>query len=254
MKSSTTNGMMFFIFLQLNTSHLLNETSVSKVVCFYNRFKTVDLLLSSRKSWSHKLSKTLFQQCSIRIKSGFEVSSMKNDFVGFANKNTEIRELSKLIRNRQVTYGIIFFDEMNQMDELQTRIDQEIIFVNTNSWKVYEHYIINNQKIKNELGFFNSSFHYNPIIKKPFLNRRSNFQGYKLKSMTENSGLFIQIDLNSDTVQFDNISDTYEVSQSRFWRFFYLKFRQTRDLKLLVKTNCGAIWCSISKMTKHEIT
>ena len=234
MKSSTTNGMMFFIFLQLNTSHLLNETSVSKVVCFYNRFKTVDLLLSSRKSWSHKLSKTLFKQCSIRIKSGFEVSSMKNDFVGFANKNSEIRELSKLIRNSQVTYGIIFFDEMNQMDELQTRIDQEIIFVNTNSWKVYEHYIINNQKIKKELGVFNSSFHYNPIIKKSYLNRRSNFQGYKLKAMTENSGLFIQIDLNSDTVQFDNISDTYEVSQSRFWSF-YLKFRQTRDLNGLNK-------------------
>ena len=88
------------------------------------------------------------------------------------------------------------------------------------TWKVYEHYIINNQKIKKELGFFNSSFHYNPIIKKSFLNRRSNFQGYKLKAMTENSGLFIQIDLNSDTVQFDNISDTYEVSQSRFWSFF----------------------------------
>ena len=148
-----------------------------------------------------------------------EVSSMKNDFVGFANKNSEIQELSKLIENSQVTYGIIFFDEMNQMDELQTRIDQEIIFVNTNSWKVYEHYMINNQKIKKELGFFNSSFHYNPIIKKSFLNRRSNFQGYKLKAMTENSGLFIQIDLNSDTVQFDNISDTYEVAQPRLRSF-----------------------------------
>jgi hypothetical protein len=64
---------MFFIFLQLNTSHLLDETSVSKVVCFYNRFKTVDLLFSSKKSWSHMLSKTLFKQCSIRIKSGIEV-------------------------------------------------------------------------------------------------------------------------------------------------------------------------------------
>ena len=219
MKSSTTYGIIFLIFLQFNTSHLLNETSVSKVVCYYNRFKIVDLLFSSRKSWSHKLSKTLFKECSIRIKSRIEVSSMKNDFVGFANKNSEIRELSKLIGNSHVTYGIIFYDEMNQIDELQTRIDQEIIFVNTNSWKVYEHYIINNQKIKKELGFFNSSFHYNPIIKKSFLNRRSNFQGYKLKAMTENSGLFIQIDLNSDTVQFDNISDTYEVLQSWFWSF-----------------------------------
>ena len=212
------------MFLQLNTSYSLNETSVSKVVCFYNRLKTVDLLFSSRKSWSHKLSKTLFKQCSIRIKSGIEVSSMKNNFVGFANKNSEIQELSKLIGNSQVTYGIIFFDEMNQMNELQTRIDQEIIFVNTNSWKVYEHYIINNQKIKNELGYFSSSFHYNPIIKMSFLDRRSNFQGYQLKAMTESSGLFIQIDLNSDSVQFDNISDTYEVAQPRFWRFLFVFF------------------------------
>ena len=46
-----------------------------------------------------------------------------------------------------------------------TRINQDIKFVELQTWKVYEHYVFNQISIKNELGYFNSTFQYVPIIK-----------------------------------------------------------------------------------------
>ena len=114
-----------------------------------------------------------------------------------------VQILSNIITSNFVTYGIIFLENIGLKDIFQININQEIIFVDTKSWKVYEHFTINGVKTEQQLGFFNKTFHYVPIIHKSFLNRRSNFQGYTLKAVTENSAQFIQIDLQSDNVQFD---------------------------------------------------
>ena len=89
---------------------------------------------------------------------------------------------------------MIFIDEISLLEEVPSKINQEILFIDTKSLKVHEHYKINNQNIKNQLGYFNqSSLEYVPVLNDFFLNRRKDFQGYKVKSMTDDSGSLIQI-------------------------------------------------------------
>ena len=93
---------------------------------------------------------------------------------------------------------------------MSTKINQEIIFVDIETWKVYEHYIINQKKILNELGSFNDDFKYIPIMTDSFVERRSNFQGYQMKTMTEEVHPFITIDHDFLTpAYFDTKSQTY---------------------------------------------
>ena len=96
------------------------------------------------------------------------------------------------------------------IDDLSTKIDQDINFVDVETWKVYEHYTINQKKILNLLGVFNDDFKYVPIMKESFIERRSNFQGYEMKTMTEEVHPFITIDHNFLTpAYFDTKSQTY---------------------------------------------
>jgi hypothetical protein len=93
---------------------------------------------------------------------------------------------------------------------LSTKINQEILFVDIKTWKVYEHYIINQKKILNQLGSFNDDFKYIPITNQSFVERRSNFQGYKMKTMTEEVNPFISIDHEFlKPAYFDVKSQTY---------------------------------------------
>ena len=106
--------------------------------------------------------------------------------------------------------GIIFIDSMN-MSFLSTKINQEIYFIDTSTWKVYEHYTINEEHFRNQLGFFNAMFQYQPIIETPFLERRGNFQGYKMKAMTEDApSSYNHYDL--ETAKLNETSQTYDVT------------------------------------------
>ena len=111
-----------------------------------------------------------------------------------------------------VKFGLIFVDQAKVIGELPTKINQDITFVDMQKWKVYEHYKINKRTIKNQLGFFNSTFQYVPIIYKSFVERRSNFQEYHMIAMTEDTPPFISIDLSSAT--YDETSDTFDVTKS----------------------------------------
>ena len=72
---------------------------------------------------------------------------------------------------------------------------------------------------KNQLGFFNPAFQYQPIIEKPFLDRRGNFQGYKMKAMTEQvPSPYVYIDLTN--AQLDVTSQTYDVTHSTQGMFY----------------------------------
>ena len=105
------------------------------------------------------------------------------------------------------------------MSFLSTRINQEIYFIDTSTWNVYEHYTINGQMFKNQLGFFNAAFQYQPIIEKPFLDRRGTFQGYKMKAMTEQvPSPYVYIDLTN--AQLDVTSQTYDVTHSTQGMFY----------------------------------
>ena len=140
-----------------------------------------------------------------------------------------------MIENNTVenSFGLIFVNRIQEFDDMQTNINQDFKFVDMQTWKVYEHYEINKKNIKNELGFFDESFNYVSIIKHTFAERRSNFQGYHMKAMVEESLPFNTIDLSSSDL--DTATQTYDVTNSvegMFYDIFlvmqeYLNFTST---------------------------
>ena len=111
-----------------------------------------------------------------------------------------------------VKSGLIFVDQVKVINDLPTKINQDIKFVDMQTWKVYEHYKINKRTIKNQLGFFNNAFQYVPLINTTFVERRSDFQDYHMIAMTEVSPPFIHLNLSSAT--YDETSDTFDVTKS----------------------------------------
>ena len=141
-----------------------------------------------------------------------------------------------IINNKKLVRGIVFIDKIEMMGELSTRINQYIKFIDITTWKVYEHYTINREIKINQLGFFSSVYQYRPIIKSTFLERRGNFQGYKMKAMTEEIGPYVYFDLCVDHV----ISTGSQLTNlaSFFFLFdFFLSERSPNRLKLSLLSN-----------------
>ena len=125
-----------------------------------------------------------------------------------------------IINNKKLVRGIVFIDKIEMMGELSTRINQDIKFIDITTWKVYEHYTINREIKINQLGFFSSVYQYRPIIKSTFLERRGNFQGYKMKAMTEEIGPYVYFDLCVDHV----ISTGSQLTNLASFFFFLFDF------------------------------
>ena len=111
-----------------------------------------------------------------------------------------------------VKSGLIFVDLAKVINDLPTKINQDIKFVDMRTWNVYEHYKINKKTIKNQLGFFNSAFQYVPLINTAFVVRRSDFQEYHMIAMTDHSPPSIHLDLS--LAIYDETSDTFDVTKS----------------------------------------
>ena len=62
--------------------------------------------------------------------------------------------------DKTVLFGIIFVNDRKVIDNLRTQINQDIKFVDVETWQVYEKYIFNKKTITHLLGFFNNSFEY----------------------------------------------------------------------------------------------
>jgi hypothetical protein len=82
------------------------------------------------------------------------------------------------------------------------RLDQEIYFIHTNDWTWHEKYSINNVEISRQLGRFQKRINStDPMILvqepdlKPFVARRSNFQGKALMAVTTDSRPYIRLDI-----------------------------------------------------------
>ena len=125
------------------------------------------------------------------------------------------KDIQSIIQDpeRKISSGIIFIDDMKLLTDLQTKINQDIKFVNQEDWKVYECYKINDKIIMNQLGFFDDAFHYQSKLNMIFEERRQNFQGYHLKAMTEKESPYMLFsDLSK--AKFDQKSQTYDVTKS----------------------------------------
>ena len=132
---------------------------------------------------------------------------MKQMFILFP-----LKYVRSLIERDEVGFGIIFVENIQVLKDLHTKINQDIIFVEIETWKVYEKYEINKINIIHQLGFFNSTFQYILLSNDSLVNRRNDFQGYNLKAMTEITVPHISIDLA--TASYDENSQTYDVTKS----------------------------------------
>lgn len=118
-----------------------------------------------------------------------------------------------LSKKNNLVNGIIFTKGIEDIYDMVSEINQDIMFIDTLTWNVYEHYTINEENVFNLLGFFNNtSFQYQPLIKLSFYERRGNLQGYEMKVMSEEIGPFIYFDLTN--APFDDKSQTYDVTYS----------------------------------------
>ena len=97
------------------------------------------------------------------------------------------------------------------IEGLSTEINQEIQFVNTETWEVYEHYTVNNEKIQTKLGVFDKNFKFIPTTLQSFVQRRGNFHRYNLKAITEEEIPYIKIDLS--LANYDETNQVYDVTQ-----------------------------------------
>ena len=118
------------------------------------------------------------------------------------------------------SFGIIFADNIEVIDDLPTKINQDIVFVDVKKLKVYENYSFNKMIIKRQLGFFNNLFEYVQTMKLSFEDRRGNFQGYQMKAMTGHYPPFLSIELSS--AEYDEMSKTFDVTNSVEGMFYYI--------------------------------
>ena len=122
------------------------------------------------------------------------------------------KDIEAILENKEVKFGIIFIKDIEALHDFSTKINQDIKFVDIQTWKVFEHYKINNQKIMNYLGFFNNSLKYIPVTNESFENRRSDFQGYHIKAMTEIAPPYTSVDISESI--YDKDSETYDVTKT----------------------------------------
>ena len=126
----------------------------------------------------------------------------------------------KAIFDSNLSFGIVFADNINTIGNLPSKINQDIKFIDTFSWNVYEHYEINGKRVLHQLGAFSESFDYLPIETKTIVERRNDFQGYHMIAMTEEYSPFININLDSAIYHDESLS--YDVTNSVNGMFYDL--------------------------------
>ena len=118
------------------------------------------------------------------------------------------------------SFGIIFADTIEVIDHLPTKINQDVVFVDVKTWKVYETYAINKIIIKRQLGFFNNLLEYVRTMKLSFEDRRGNFQGYQMKAMAGHYPPYLLIEHSS--AEYDEMSKTFDVTNSVEGMFYHI--------------------------------
>ena len=139
------------------------------------------------------------------------------------------------------------------IEGLSTEINQEIQFVNTETWEVYEHYTVNNEKIQTKLGVFDKNFRFIPTTLQSFVQRRGNFHRYNLKAITEEEIPYIKIDLS--LANYDETNQVYDVTQKvegMYYDIFQILQEQLNFTASIHKRKDGK-WGPITKLENGTI-
>ena len=139
------------------------------------------------------------------------------------------------------------------IEGLSTEINQEIQFVNTETWEVYEHYTVNNENIQMKLGVFDKNFRFIPTTIQSFVQRRGNFHRYNLKAITEEEIPYIKIDLS--LANYDETNQVYDVTQKvegMYYDIFQILQEQLNFTASIHKRKDGK-WGPITKLENGTI-
>ena len=139
------------------------------------------------------------------------------------------------------------------IEALSTEINQEIQFVNTETWEVYEHYTVNNEKIQTKLGVFDKNFRFIPTTLQSFVQRRGNFHRYNLKAITEEEIPYIKIDLSLPN--YDETNQVYDVTEKvegMYYDIFQILQEQLNFTASIHKRKDGK-WGPITKLKNGTI-
>ena len=251
MKSNT-----FLIgFLSLFSSSLsIDKDKIAKAICSFET-RSADILSMERTKLIH-LSQKLSKECNLKVKMIKEAKDNQNFFVAFANQknNMRINDLVKKNGNSHPIYnGLIFFENFDAIVNLSSRINQNVKFIDTKTWMVYEHYTINGNEIMRSIGFFNSSsFQYESILPDSIIKRRNNLQGYKLKAMTEHYLNDIKIDMAS--AKYDNKTQMYDVTQSTTGKYFEIFLAMQQHLNFTASLHKNIVpWGKVSLLENNTL-
>ena len=173
MKSTT---LMLVLLSLLSVSLGFEMENIGKVLCFlYGKVKgwggtRVDIL-NTREIRLVDLNKILYEKCDLRTRIISSNTANFNKLIAFATEET-IEAIQDLVNRNEEAYlfGIIFFDKHEVMMSLPTKINQEILFINSNTWDIYEHYSINGNNVTTPIAFFNSSIDAKPKIRYEYQN------------------------------------------------------------------------------------
>ena len=249
MKSNT----FLIVFLSLLSSSLsINENRIAKAICFFE-MRSADIL-SLERIRSVNLSKKISKECNLKVKIITEAKENKNFFVAFANPkiNSRINGLVKKNGNSPIYDGLIFFENFDAIVNLSSRINQDVKFIDTKTWMVYEYYSINGKDIMRPLGFFNSSFQYESILTDSLIKRRNNLQGYNLKAMTANNLYDINIDIA--LAKYDNKIQMYDVTKSTKGKYYEIFLAMQDHLSFTASLHKNNVsWGKISLLKNNTL-
>ena len=141
-------------FIEMSGSYEIEN--MSKVICFYSKFENADILSSDLK-FTQSISRSLFQNCNLKVKLISDINEAQRDFIGFAHIENGFdflkKNMEKLFNSDKLTVssGVIFFEGSSHINmySLHSKINQDIKFVDVKTWKVYENYAINTHNIDN---------------------------------------------------------------------------------------------------------
>ena len=251
MKSNT-----FLIgFLSLfSLSVSIDNNKIAKAICSFE-IRSVEILSMEKTKLVH-LSQKLSKECNLKVKMIKKAKDNQNFFVAFANSknNMRINDLVKKNENSHPIYnGLIFFENFDAIVNLSSRINQNVKFIDTKTWMVYEHYTINGNEIMRSIGFFNSSsFQYESILPDSIIKRRNNLQGYKLKAMTENYLNDIKVDMAS--AKYDNKTQMYDVTQSTTGKYYEIFLAMQQHLNFTASLHKNIVpWGKVSLLENNTL-
>ena len=110
---------------------------------------------------------------------------------------------------------IVQTDEFSQIKlELKCKINEEVYLLDKDANKIFETYVINNNRVFREIGEVNENQEFKWTESQNILQRRDDFHGAHLRAMVEQDGIWTRINdrIYSEATYFTN-NQTYDASE-----------------------------------------